>query len=85
MTNREEVVKLLEEGGELIRDFTKDSATFMVIKGMKVKRFPLTLLREMIKKKIVEIKDVVLCHSIYGLVKKKVQIKEPAKNDKEHG
>lgn len=68
---QDEIIALLKEGGELIRDFIQGTTTFRVISGTKVKTFPLDVFHKMKKHGIVELKKVEAMHSVYKLVPKK--------------
>jgi hypothetical protein len=71
MQGQSEVLGLLNSGGLIIRDFLRDCATFRVINGSKVKRFPLDLLEYLKKKELVELKSVESMHSVYKRKKPK--------------
>ena len=64
-------VKMMREGGVLIRPLVVGTTEFMIEGVGKVKRFPLALLKYLKSKEIVEIKHVASFHSVYKLVKRK--------------
>jgi len=65
MEGQTKVIRLLENGGEIIRDFLKDCTTFRVVNGEKVNVFPLALLDYMKEHDFVEIKHVGGMYSVY--------------------
>ncbi len=71
MQGQTEVIKLLKNGGLIIRDYLKDCTTFRVINGLKVDRFPLALLEHLKKMDLVELKSVEAMHSVYKRKKPK--------------
>lgn len=71
MEGQSEVIRLLAEGGVIFRDFLKEITTFRVINGLKVKKFPLELLKHLKKEGLVELKSVESMHSVYKRKKPK--------------
>ena len=71
MNDKNQVIKLLKNKAVLVRDFLIGATTFRVIDGLSVKRFPLSLLREMKREGIVETTGGIFMYSTYKLVPKK--------------
>ena len=77
MTGEKEMLKLVESGGKIRRDFAISlMGFFKVINGTKVKMFPMTLLRNLEARKIIEFKALEGCCSYYGLVPKERRLLE---------
>ena len=68
------VISAIKKGGVVIYEFIKGVTEFKIINGSAILRFPLSLLKSMEEKGILELKSIKSFHSIYKLTKKKLTL-----------